>query len=323
VIVRWGLDELAPVLAEVGSTRPLLITSTRFAAADVPVERRFTGVRPHTPADSVAAAVQQALDADAVVPLGGGSAIDTAKAVSAQTGLPVVSVPTTYSGAEWTAFFGTRDEERRVKGGGSGAQLAAVVYEPRLTLDLPRSETGGTAMNALAHAAEALYTTTRDPAGDEPALAGAGLIAEFLPQVLDAPHDLGARTQLLAGAANAGEALGKSFMGLAHAAAQALGGRYGLPHGAMNALVLAPTLRFNEPVAREALDRLGERLGEDPAAASERLARLAGFERLRDFDVPEVELPEVAEAAVVRPAARANPRQATAEEVTELLRTVW
>jgi maleylacetate reductase len=323
VIVRWGLDELGPLLADIGSTRPLLITSDRFAGADVPVERRFSGVRAHTPADTVAAAVEQAANADAVVPFGGGSAIDTAKAVSAQTGLPVVSVPTTYSGAEWTTFFGTRDEERRVKGGGSGAQLAGIVYEPRLTLDLPRSETGGTAMNALAHAAEALYTTTRDPAGDEDALAGAALIAAALPDVLGTPHDLDARTRLLRGAQHAGAALGVSFMGLAHAVAQALGGRYGLPHGAMNALVLAPTLRFNEPVAAEALARLGERLGEDPAAATERLAHLAGFERLRDFDVPESELPEVAEAAVVRPAARANPRQATAEEVTELLRTVW
>jgi maleylacetate reductase len=300
-----------------------LITSNRFADADVPVERRFAGVRPHTPADTVAAAVEQASGADALVPLGGGSAIDTAKAVSARTGLPVVSVPTTYSGAEWTTFFGTRDEEQRVKGGGSGAHLAAVVYEPRLTLDLPRSETGGTAMNALAHAAEALYTTTRDPAGDEDALTGAALIAEALPAVLEAPHDLDARTRLLRGAAHAGAALGVSFMGLAHAVAQALGGRYGLPHGAMNALVLAPTLRFNEPVAGEALARLGQALDEDAVAAAERLARLAGFERLRDFDVPEDELPEVAAAAVVRPAARANPRPATVEDVTELLRTVY
>ena len=130
-----------------------------------------------------------------------------------------------------------------MKGGGSGAQLAGIVYEPRLTLDLPRSETGGTAMNALAHAAEALYTTTRDPSGDEDALTGAALIAEALPAVLDAPHDLEPRTRLLRGAAHAGAALGVSFMGLAHAVAQALGGRYGLPHGAMNALVLAPTLR--------------------------------------------------------------------------------
>src|SRR4029450_3513436 len=107
--------ELGPVLDEVGSGDPLLITSARFAGADVPVARRFTGVRPHTPADSGAAGRAQAAGADALVPLGGGSAIDTAKAVSAQTGLPVVSVPTTYSGAEWTTGFGVRGEERGLK----------------------------------------------------------------------------------------------------------------------------------------------------------------------------------------------------------------
>jgi maleylacetate reductase len=319
VIVRWGLDELAPLLGDLGLERPLLITSPRFADVPVAVERRFTGVRPHTPADTVQAAVAAAAGADAVVPFGGGSAIDTAKAVSAQTGLPVVSVPTTYSGAEWTTFFGTRDEERGVKGGGGGATLAGIVYDPRLTLDLPRAETAGTAMNALAHAAEALYTTTRDPAGDEDALVGAAALAEALPAVLAFPHDLDARARLLRGAAHAGAALGVSFMGLAHAIAQALGGRYGLPHGAMNALVLAPTLRFNEPVAPEALQRLGDALGGDAVTETERLAHLGGFDRLRMFDVPEAELPEVAVAAVDRPAARANPRRATVADIEAIL----
>ena len=319
MIVRWGLDELAPLLGDLGLERPLLITSPRFADSPIAVERRFTGVRSHTPADTVEAAVAAAAGADSVVPLGGGSAIDTAKAVSAQTGLPVVSVPTTYSGAEWTTFFGTRDEELGVKGGGGGATLAGIVYDPRLTLDLPRAETAGTAMNALAHAAEALYTTTRDPAGDEDALAGAAAVAEALPAVLASPRDLAARARLLAGAAHAGAALGVSFMGLAHAIAQALGGRYGLPHGAMNALVLAPTLRFNEPVAHDALRRLGEALGGDAVRETERLAHLGGFDRLRVFDVPEAELPDVAVAAVDRPAARANPRRATVADIEAIL----
>ncbi len=323
MIVRWGLDELVPLLGDLGLERPVLITSARFADSPLPLATRFTGVRPHTPADTVQAAIEAAAGADAVVPLGGGSAIDTAKAVSARTGLPVVSVPTTYSGAEWTTFFGTRDEERGIKGGGSGATLAGIVYDPRLTLDLPPAETAGTAMNALAHSAEALYTTTRNPDGDEDALAGAALIAEALPAVLAAPQDLDARTRLLRGAMHAGAALGVSFMGLAHAIAQALGGRYGLPHGAMNALVLAPTLRFNEPVAGEALERLGQALGGDAATEAERLARLGGFERLRDFEVPEAELPEVAAAAVERPAARANPRRATAEDIEQILRASY
>ncbi len=106
--------------------------------------------------------------------------------------------------------------------------------------------------------------------------------------------------------------------------AQALGGHYGLPHGAMNALSLPPALRFNAEVAPEAIARFGEALGSaDPAARVEELARLGGFERLRDFGVPEDELHEVAEAVVERAGAKANPRPATPDEVEALLRSIW
>ena len=141
--VRWGLDELGPLLTDVGVRRPLLVTSERWHDLELPVERRWEGVRTHAPIETVAAAGDAANGADGLVALGGGSAIDTAKAVSAATRLAVVSVPTTYAGAEWTPTFGVRDEARRVKGGGSGALLAGIVYEPRLTLGLPRGETGG------------------------------------------------------------------------------------------------------------------------------------------------------------------------------------
>jgi maleylacetate reductase len=323
VIVRWGLDELGPLLRELGLATPLLVTSERLAALDVPVERRFTGVRPHTPADSVDAAVAAAEGADGLVALGGGSAVDTAKNVSAATGLQVVSVPTTYSGSEWTTYFGRRDEERGVKGGGGGARTVGIVYEPRLTLDLPRGLSAGTALNALAHCAEALYVEGRSDEGDREALEGARLISAWLPAVLADGADLEARTQLLRGAAHAGAALGASFMGLAHAAAQALGGRYGLPHGAMNALVLPPVLRFNEPVAPHAVARLGEALGGEAPARARELAELGGVHRLRDFGVPRDELREVAAATVTRPAARANPRQATVADVAQLLDSAW
>ena len=106
--------------------------------------------------------------------------------------------------------------------------------------------------------------------------------------------------------------------------AQALGGRYGLPHGAMNALCLPPALRFNAEAVPEAVARFGEALGAaDPAARVEELARLGGFERLRDFGVPEQELGEVAAAVVERAGAKANPRPATPDEVESLLRSIW
>jgi maleylacetate reductase len=212
-----------------------------------------------------------------------------------------------------------RDEARRLKTGGIGANVAGVVYEPRLTLDLPRDETVGTALNALAHAAEAMY------AGEcEDASTGAALIGRYLPPVVAHGHDLEARTRLLEGAMHAGMALGERGLFLGHALAQALGGRYGLPHGAMNALTLPPALRFNEPVVPEAVAVLGRALEtDDPAGRVEELARLGGFGRLRDFGVPEDELPELAVEAAGRPGARANPRPATAQDVEALLRSIW
>jgi alcohol dehydrogenase class IV len=123
---------------------------------------------------------------------------------------------------------------------------------------------------------------------------------------------------------HAGRALADRGLFLAHALAQALGGRYGLPHGAMNALCLAPALRFNETVVPDAIARLGEALGAaDSPARVEELAALGGFERLRDFGVPEDDLAAAAEEAVARPGARANPRPVSAAEAEELLRSIW
>ena len=320
MIVRWGLAELPRVLAELRIGRPLLIASERWAD-------RHLGVRPaarwtEVPSERIAEAAEHA--GDGIVAVGGGSAIDLGKAISAAADVPLVSVPTTYAGAEWTPYFGVRDPERKMKGGGSGAHLRGAVYEPELTLSLPREVTVGTSLNALAHCAEALYAEGHNSSADEHALDGARLIGEWLPRVVAAPHELEARTRLLEGAMHAGAALGGSMLALGHAMAQALGGRYGLPHGAMNSLTLPEALRFNAEVAPEALSRFGEALGtDDPAARVEELARLGGFERLRDFGVPEQDLAEVAAATVERAGAKANPRQASAAEVEQLLHNIY
>jgi maleylacetate reductase len=315
VIVRWGLSELPGVLEQLELEEPLLVASERWAGTNLGIRTaaRWTEV----PSDQVSAAAQHA--GDGVVAVGGGSAIDLAKAISSETGVPVVSVPTTYAGAEWTPYFGIRDPDRKMRGGGSGAILAAAVYEPNLTLSLPLAETVGTAMNALAHCAEALYVQGHNEEADEDALRGARLIAEWLPRVAGDPEDLLGRTRLLEGAMYAGRALGGSMLALGHAMAQALGGRYGLPHGAMNALTLPAALRFNEEVAPEAVQRFREAVGTDV----EELAKLGGFERLRDFGVPEDDLREIAEATVVRPGARANPRLVGIDEVDELLHSIY
>jgi maleylacetate reductase len=320
VIVRWGLAELPGVLGELGIDQPLLVASERWAGTGLGVRTaaRWTEV----PSEHVADAAAHA--GDGVLAVGGGSAIDLGKAISAESGVALVSVPTTYAGSEWTPYFGIRDPERKMRGGGTGAHPAAVVYEPELTLSLPRAETVGTALNALAHSAEALYVKGHNPAADEQALTGARLIGEWLPRVVESPQDLEARTKLLEGAMHAGMALGGSMLALGHAIAQALGGRYGLPHGAMNALALPAALRFNAAVAPDAVRRFGEALEtDDPAARVEELARLGGFERLRDFGIPREDLPAVAEAAAARAGNQANPKPAQAGEIEELLASIW
>jgi maleylacetate reductase len=315
VIVRWSLADLRPTLDELRLERPFVIASERWSALDLPHTAWWSEV-PSTRAEAPD-------ETDCILAVGGGSAIDTGKYVSAQSGKPVVHVPTTYSGAEWTTFYGIRSPDRKIQGGGAGAHPVAIVYDVDLTLDLPPAETAGTALNALAHCAEALYVNGHTPEGDEQALAGAKLIAEALPRVLASPHDREARDELLHGAAYAGRALGLVGLALAHAIAQALGGTYGLPHGAMNALTLPPALAFNRQSAPDAIDRFGTAIGGDPVERTRELARLGGFERLRDFGIPEADLPTLAGAAAQRNGNRANPRPATPEEILALLREIY
>jgi maleylacetate reductase len=335
-VIRFGtgaLAELGEVAAELGLERLLLVTTGRWAAraAELPVAGVYAGVRPHVPVETVreAASLARSLDADGLVALGGGSAVDTCKATTVELlperALRTIAVPTTYAGAEWTPFFGVTLAPGR-KGGGSDerARPAAAIYDPELQLSLPLGETVGTSLNALAHCAEAYYAARHDERGDRNADCGAIAIAHALPRVGDRPDSMYARTRLLEGAMRAALALDLAGLALAHAMAQALGGRYGLPHGSMNALCLPPALRFNEPAVPEAIERFARALGApDAAARVEELARLGGFERLRDFGVPERDLDEVAEAAAARPGARANPRPASAPDIAALLRGIY
>jgi maleylacetate reductase len=315
VIVRFGLAELPSVLAEVDIARPFLIAAPRWDALELPQVARLSVV----PSDHV----EVPRDADGILAVGGGSAIDTGKLASELTSLPLVSVPTTYSGAEWTSFYGVRSPDRRMQGGGGGAHPAAIVYDVELTLELPPAESAGTALNALAHCAEALYVRGRNGEGDEQALAGAPLIANALPRVLENGNDRTAREELLRGAMHGGHALAAAGLGLGHAMAQALGGAYGLPHGAMNALCLPPALEFNRALAPSEVERFGAAIGGDAVELTRELARLGGFEQLRDFGIPEADLPRLAEATAGRGGNLANPRPATPAEIEALLRSIY
>ncbi|HVP74729.1 MAG TPA: iron-containing alcohol dehydrogenase [Gaiellaceae bacterium] len=321
MIVRWGLAALPEVCGELGINAPLLVAGPRWERLELEIEpsARWQEVPSHRIDDAAAAAN----GCDGVVAVGGGSAIDLGKAVSAASGIPLVSIPTTYAGAEWTQYFGVRDPQRRMRGGGAGARLGGAVYEVELTLGLPREPTVGTAMNALAHCAEALYAQGHNETADGDALEGARLISTWLPPVVESLRDRRARTELLRGACHAGAALGGSMLALGHAMAQAIGGRYGLPHGTLNGICLPAALRYNMRHASEAIRRFGEAVGGDPVGRVQELAALGGPTRLRDLGVPEEDLRELAEAAALRAGNQANPYPATPAEIEELLRSVW
>jgi maleylacetate reductase len=311
VIVRWSLAELPGVLADAGIRRPLLVASPRWEI-EIDAHARWSEVPSHRVDDAVAEV------GDGVVAVGGGSAIDLGKAISAASETPLVSVPTTYAGAEWTTYYGIRDPERRMRGGGAGANPVAIVYDVGLTLDLPRETSVGTAMNALAHCAEALYVRGHNDEADAHALEGARLLSSSLPRVVAEPHDREARTELLRGACHAGAALGGSGLALAHAMAQAVGGRYGLPHGTLNGICLPAALRWNAQWAPDAVRRFTETVGDVEA-----LAALGGPTRLHELGVPREDLPALAEAAAGRAGNAANPRPATPAEIAQLLESVY
>ncbi|HEY8027937.1 MAG TPA: iron-containing alcohol dehydrogenase [Gaiellaceae bacterium] len=320
MIVRWGpLDLVAEVCDEIGISTPLLVASPRWDGLELPFARASSW----NEVPSVRVEEASDLARDGVIAIGGGSAIDLGKAISATARVPLVSVPTTYSGAEWTTFFGMRDPQRRMRGGGSGARPAGIVYDVGLTVGLPLEQTVGTAMNAIAHCAEALYAHGHNPESDAKALEGAQLISEFLPRVVDSPLDRDLRTELLRGACHGGEALAGSMLALAHAMAQAVGGKYGLPHGTLNGICLPPALRYNARYAPAAVRAFGEAVGGDGAARVEELTALGGITRLRELGVPEEEIPELAASAAQRGGNQANPHPATPKEIEELLRIVW
>ena len=115
------------------------------------------------------------------------------------------------------------------------------------------------------------------------------------------------------------------MLALAHAMAQAIGGRYGLPHGTLNGICLPPVLRFNTAFAPDAVTRFGEAVGDpgDPAGRVEALAALAGPTRLRELGVPEGDLPGLAVDAAGRGGNLANPKPASPDEIEQLLREVY
>ena len=349
-----AVDRLGEVLKGLGARRAMLITTAgRFQSDDGARVRKamgrilassFAEAIAHVPTTAVRdAGLEARRDAiDAVVSFGGGSCADLAKAVcyfsEQESGAPGasyadrpsilhVSVPTTYSGAELTPFFGMTDPATRQKQGAGGPTIApiAAIYDPELTLATPARVSAETGMNALAHCVEAAWSPTRSPEAEAIALAGAHRIHSALPEVVEAPDDLTARSDMLQGAVLGGRCLQNGSMGVHHGLAQLVGGRTGIAHGLANAMILPHAIRFNADTVPSAIAGLALSMGvSDPAdAVTDLAARLGLPAGLRECGVTEEDLDAVAQLSQSNGNVSNNPRPVSEEDARAILAAAY
>jgi maleylacetate reductase len=278
------LGRLPEELDALGADRVVLLASDRHAAPvrSVLGDRvvgHFPDVVQHVPVERALAARALAteLKPDALLAVGGGSAIGFGKALRLDPALdvPLVAVPTTYSGSEMTTIWGLTEGGHKRTGSDARVKPELVVYDPELTLGLPPRVAGPSGMNALAHCVEALYGPRANPVTTLLALEGMRALHRSLPTVCAAPDDLAARTEALYGAYLAGTALASAGTALHHKACHVLGGTFRLDHGDTNALVLGHALAYNAPAIPEALERIEDALGAAPGDAPGALFDLA------------------------------------------------
>lgn len=364
-----ALDQLVEVVEAFGWRRLLLCTIPRFETEGV-VERVrsnlgerlaavYGGVAPHVQAPQVgeATALAQAEDVEAVIGLGGGSAIGLAKAVSLaleeirlgrparaayptdQPLVPVVAIPTTYAGSEMTPIYGVTEVDkgrtRKVTVTDIKVTPRVTLYDPLLTLGTPPQMTASSGINALAHCIEAAYAINKNPLATAAALAGARYISQALPLAVADGGDVAARAGLMAGAHLAATAVATAKIGLHHGLCHVLGGTAGVPHGIANGIMLPHAMRFNAdataPEQAEVARALGLSGGDELAlaeAAAEAIYKLIGSiglpQRLRDASVRLGALPKLAEIALRSSAVQNNPKPIhDASQVEAILRSAW
>jgi len=264
-------------------------------------------------------AAAQAARADGLVAAGGGSAIGLAKIIARDTGLPIVALPTTYSGSEATPIWGTSEGDRKTTGRDTKVAPRTVIYDPELTLALPAAVTAASAMNAIAHCVEGLWLPERTPVTVAYATEAMRRFGAHLPRAVAHGADIYARGECLVAAWLAGAVL-TGGTGLHHKLAHVLGG-YGLPHAETHAIILPHVARFNLAEAPEAHARLADALGSgDPADALLRMVQEFPIpQRLRDvgFDAGRIDDAATQVAALgIR-----EPRPVSVEDARGILRT--
>ncbi|MEG9295436.1 iron-containing alcohol dehydrogenase [Mangrovibacillus sp. Mu-81] len=320
----------------------------------------FTGVKPEPEFSVVHDCTNMFKEGahDGLIAIGGGSAIDIAKSVSAfagfdgkltdlvgtdlvpKKGAPIIALPTTAgTGSEVTNISILSDKEAQLKKGIVSDYLLpdVAIVAPEMTLTMPPSVTAASGVDALVHAIEAYISVYASPITDALAIYAIKMIAENLPKAYASPSHLEARENMATASLMAGMAFGNAGVGAVHALAYPLGGRYHIPHGVSNALLLPYVMEWNKIACMKRFRDIGLALGEkvshlsDADAADQTvhaMKRLCSSVNipsgLRAFSIPESDIPEMAgDASKIERLLNNNPRKLTQEEIEQIYRAAY
>ena len=315
---RGALSGAAALLRESGWEEFDLLSTPR-ALRDSPDELRAIGSAHDVPPGGVPKAAQQIIGevrGAAIVALGGGRVIDTAKAIAAVRGGRVCAIPTTLSGAPMTAIH-------RLPDGHEAPGLvrpAVVLADPDAMTSQPEDRLRASAMNALAHGAESLYTPLANPVAEIAALRGAELIASSLDQARGGRD----RAALALGAILCGYAVGSAGFALHHVLGQTIVRVCGTPHAETYAALLPRTMEAMHDRAPDAIAALARALGTEPEAIGERIEALGGGRRgLGELGADAARRAEVIALALQRPQLASTPDPPGPDELDAILESAW
>ena len=358
VMIGGGCSgELAAVAERLGIRRPLIVTDP-FMAEHGPVPgfaealgaAVFSGVQADPTTGNVAAGLEALAghDADGVIAVGGGSSLDTGKAVAVmarnagsiadyagyqripQAGLPLIGVPTTAgTGSEVTRVTVITDTEEHVKMMLLDDHLLcdAALVDFELTLSCPRELTAFVGVDSLTHAIESYVSAKASPVTDDWALRAAALIGANLRRAWSEPGDRDARAALALGATLAGMAFSNASVALVHGMSRPIGAHFGVAHGLSNAVLLPEVTRWSLDGAPDRYGRIAEALGaRDLVAALQQLnddleiPRLAALAERERFDAVKAEM---AQDALDSGSPGFNPRVPDAGEIVALYDRIY